>query len=100
MRLLSKVAEKGNTAKSFIVRYLCDIVVYTSHYFMKVDIISKFEFWRAVIVELWGLRGPHPEWISNSYISFEQSYIFRKLHHQEGMSYIWLVKWNLQAPPV
>ena len=37
---------------------------------------------------------------SNSHISLEQSYIFRKLHPQEGMSYIWLVKWNLQAPPL
>ena len=29
--------------------------------------------------------------ISKPHISFEQSYIFTKLHPQKGLSYIWLV---------
>ena len=53
---------------------------------MEVDIFSKI--WRAVIVELLSQPWPSLECPSNSYISLEQSYIFRKLHPQEGMSYI------------
>ena len=49
--------------------------------------------------KLWGQR-PHGECPPKPYISFEQSYIFTKLHPQEGMSYNWLVEWNLQAPPL
>ena len=58
------------------------------------------KIWRAVIVELLGQPWLSLECPSNSYISLEQTYTFRKLHPQEGMSYIWSVKSNLQAPPL
>ena len=57
------------------------------------------KIWRAILVEVAGPEAPH--WmILQPHISFEQSYIFTKLHPQKGLSYIWLVKWNLQAPPL
>ena len=57
------------------------------------------KIWRAILVEVAGPKAPH--WMpSKPHISFGQSYIFTKLHPQEGMSYNWLVEWNLQAPPL
>ena len=64
-------------------------------YFKEVDIFSKI--WRAAIVELWGLRGPHTEMNPQTITSPSNNHTFLKLHFQEGISYIWLVKWNLQA---
>ena len=77
------------------------------------------KIWRAILVEVAGPKAPHWIILQTSHLSrtiiyfyktppsrghvlylIEQSYIFTKLHPQEGMSYIWLVKGNLQAPPL
>ena len=96
IRLLSKVAGKGNTAEiSVFYSGRHDTVILTP--LPRTGMFSKN--WRAILVEVAGPKAPH--WMSSKpYISFEQSYIFTKLHPQEGMSYNWLVEWNLQAPPL
>ena len=117
IRLLSKVARKGNTAEiSVFYSGRHDTVILTP--LPRTGMFSKI--WRAILVEVVGPKAPHwmilqtshlsrnnPIFLQNSTLKracpiFDRTiiYFFTKLHPQEGMSYIWLVKGNLQAPPL
>ena len=65
----------------------------TQDYFTKVDIFSKI--WRAVIVELWGLRGPHTECLQKSTIPLNK-FSSKKLHPQLISTFNW---WNTLLSP-